>query len=101
MLSCICPHVGEEMWQKLGHTETIAYAKWPEYDESKMVEDTIEIGVQVNGKVKGTVMLAVEEGNDTAIEKAKQIESVARAIEGKTVVKAIYVKGRIVNLVVK
>ena len=66
-----------------------------------MVEDTIEIGVQVNGKVQGTVMLAVEEGNDTAIEKAKQIESVARAIEGKTVVKAIYVKGRIVNLVVK
>ena len=101
MLSCICPHVGEEMWNRLGHNETIAYAKWPEYDESKMVEDTIEIGVQVNGKVKGTVMLAVEEDNDAAIEKAKQVESVARAVEGKTIVKAIYVKGRIVNLVVK
>lgn len=101
MLSPICPHVGEEMWQKLGHNETIAYAEWPKYDEAKMVEDTIEIGVQVNGKVRGTVMLAVDEENDSAIEKAKQVESVARSIEGKTVVKAIYVKGRIVNLVVK
>lgn len=101
MLSPICPHVGEEMWQKLGHNDTIAYAEWPKYDEAKMVEDTIEIGVQVNGKVRGTVMLAVDEENDSAIEKAKQVESVARSIEGKTVVKAIYVKGRIVNLVVK
>lgn len=101
MLSPICPHVGEEMWQKLGHNETIAYAEWPKYDEAKMVEDTIEIGVQVNGKVRGTVMLAVDEENDSAIEKAKQVEGVARSIEGKTVVKAIYVKGRIVNLVVK
>ncbi|MCH4191867.1 MAG: leucine--tRNA ligase [Butyrivibrio sp.] len=101
MLSPICPHVGEEMWQKLGHNDTIAYAEWPKYDEAKMVEDTIEIGVQVNGKVRGTVMLAVDEENDSAIEKAKQVEGVARSIEGKTVVKAIYVKGRIVNLVVK
>ena len=101
MLSPICPHVGEEMWQKLGHNDTIAYAEWPKYDEAKMVEDTIEIGVQVNGKVRGTVMLAVDEENDSAIEKAKQVEGVARSIEGKTVVKATYVKGRIVNLVVK
>ena len=101
MLSCVCPHVGEEMWSILGHDDTIAYEKWPEYDEAALVENTIEIGVQVNGKVKGVVALGVNDDKDTAMNKAKAVEGVARAIEGKTVVKEIFVPGKIVNIVVK
>ena len=101
MLSCVCPHVGEEMWQILGHNETIAYEKWPEFDSEAVKENEIEIGVQVNGKVKGVVLLGIDEKADTALPKAKEVEGVARAIEGKTVVKEIYVPGKIVNIVVK
>ncbi|MDD6400085.1 MAG: leucine--tRNA ligase [Lachnospiraceae bacterium] len=101
MFSCICPHVGEEMWQELGHEGTIAFETWPTYDENAIKEDTVEIGVQINGKLKGTVALAVDEENDSAIAKAKELNSVKNAIEGKTIVKEIYVKGRIINIVVK
>ncbi len=101
MLSCICPHVGEEIWQILGHNETIAYEKWPVFDEGALNEDTIEIGVQVNGKVKGVVELLKAEDKDSALAKAKAVDGVAKAIEGKTIVKEIYVPAKIVNIVVK
>ena len=101
MLSCITPHVGEEMWSILGHDSTIAFEPWPVYDEALVKDDEIEIGVQVNGKVKDTVLVGVDEENDSAIAKAKASEAVQRAIEGKTIVKEIYVKGRIINIVVK
>ena len=101
MLSCICPHVGEEIWQILGHNETIAYEKWPAFDEAALNEDTIEIGVQVNGKVKGVVELLKAEDKDSALAKAKAVDGVAKAIEGKTIVKEIYVPAKIVNIVVK
>ncbi len=101
MLSCITPHVGEEIWQILGHESTIAYEEWPTYDEEAVKEDTVEIGVQVNGKVKGTVELSLDEDKDSAMNKAKQIDSVKAAIDGKAVVKEIYVPGKIVNIVVK
>ncbi len=101
MLSCICPHVGEEIWSILGHNDTIAYEKWPTFDEAALNEDTIEIGVQVNGKVKGVVELLKTEDKDTALAKAKAVDGVAKAIEGKTVVKEIYVPAKIVNIVVK
>ncbi len=99
MLSCICPHIGEEIWSVLGHDNTIAYEAWPQYDEEAVKEDTIEIGIQVNGKVKGTVTLLKDEDKESAMSKAKEI--VASAIEGKQVVKEIYVPGKIVNIVVK
>ena len=101
MFSCICPHVGEELWQILGHQDTIAFEPWPLYDEVAVKENTVVIGVQVNGKVRGKVELAVDEENDSAIAKAKEIETVKAAIADKTVVKEIYVKGKIVNIVVK
>ncbi|MCR4929959.1 MAG: leucine--tRNA ligase [Lachnospiraceae bacterium] len=101
MLSCICPHVSEEIWQILGHNETIAYEKWPVFDEAALNEDTIEIGVQVNGKVKGVVELLKAEDKDSALAKAKAVDGVAKAIEGKTIVKEIYVPAKIVNIVVK
>lgn len=101
MFSCICPHVGEELWQILGHDTTLAYEPWPVYDEAAIKEDTIVIGVQVNGKVKGTVELALDEENDSALAKAKELPLVKAAMEGKNIVKEIYVKGKIVNIVVK
>ncbi len=101
MLSCIVPHVGEEIWSELGHNDTIAFEKWPTYDEKELVEDTVEIGVQINGKVKGTVAIGVDEAQDSALAKAKESDFVKKAIEGKTIVKEIYVKGKIINIVVK
>jgi leucyl-tRNA synthetase len=101
MFSCICPHTGEELWNILGHDSTIAYEKWPEYDEELCKDDTIEIGVQVNGKVKGTIEVGVDEDSDSALKKAHELSGVKAACDGKTIVKEIYVKGRIVNIVVK
>ena len=101
MFSCVCPHSGEELWSILGHTETLALEKWPEFDEALCKEDVIEIGVQVNGKVRGAVGLTDEDTQDTALEKAKEIPSVAKAIADKNIVKVIYVKGKILNLIVK
>lgn len=101
MFSCICPHVGEELWSMFGHNETIAYASWPTYDEEAVKENTVTIGVQLNGKVRGTVEIAADEDEKNALQKAKEVESVASALEGKTIVKEIYVKGRIINLVVR
>jgi leucyl-tRNA synthetase len=98
MLSCICPHVGEEIWQKLGHADTIAFEPWPTYDEAKLVEDTVEIALQINGKVKGTMVIDKNADKDQAIAQAKEI------LGGKltgTIVKEIYVPGRIVNIVQK
>ena len=101
MLSCICPHVGEEIWSQMGHDDTLAFEPWPKYDPEAVKEDTIEIGVQVSGKVRGTVTLAVDEPQDSALAKAKEVPGVAKAIEGKTIVKEIYVPGKIVNIVAK
>lgn len=101
MLSCITPHIGEEIWNRLGHADTIAYEKWPTFDETALKEDSIEIGVQVNGKVKGVVTLALNEDKDSALAKARAADGVAGFIAGKTVVKEIYVPGKIVNIVVK
>lgn len=98
MLSCICPHVGEEIWAQLGHENTIAYEKWPEYDEAKTVEDTIEIAVQINGKTKGTLAVGREDAKDEVIARAKEV--IADKLTG-SIVKEIYVPGRIVNIVVK
>lgn len=101
MLSCITPHVGEEIWASLGHEDTIAFEPWPTYDENECKEDTIEIGVQVCGKVRGKVVLGVNEDKDSALAKAKEADGVAAFIDGKTIVKEIYVPGKIVNIVVK
>ena len=98
MFSCICPHVGEEIWAKLGHDNTIAYEKWPEFDEAKTVESTVEIAVQINGKTKATVMIDKDADKDSVIAKAK--EEIADKLTGN-IVKEIYVPGRIVNIVMK
>ena len=101
MLSCICPHIGEEMWQILGHEGSLALEPWPVWQEDALKEDTIQIPVQVNGKVRATVEIGVDEEQDAVLQKAHAMKNVQAFLEGKTVVKEIYVKGRIVNIVVK
>ena len=98
MLSCVCPHVGEEIWQKMGHDNTIAYEAWPTYDEAKTVDNTVEIAVQINGKTKGTLAIAKDEAKDVVLAKAKEV--IADKLTGN-IVKEIYVSGRIVNIVMK
>jgi len=98
----ICPHVTEEIWhEKLGYTDTIAYEKWPTYDESKLVEDTKDIAVQVNGKVRATITANVDDSDEVILEKAFACDNVKKHTDGKEIVKTIVIKGKIVNIVVK
>ena len=101
LLSPICPHICEEIWQILGHNETIAYESWPEYDESKCVETSIEIAVQVNGKIKDRITVDAGISQEDALAAAKGLEKVKASLEGMTIVKEFYVKGKLVNIVVK
>ena len=103
LLNPFAPHMTEELWEKLGHShnEQLAYYPWPQYEEAKCVESTVEIAVQVNGKVKARLKVAADIDAAAAIATAKADPAVAAALEGKQVVKEIYVKGRLVNLAVK
>ncbi|MBQ4509775.1 MAG: class I tRNA ligase family protein, partial [Clostridia bacterium] len=101
LLNPFAPHLTEEMWENMGNTTFISLEKWPEYDEAKTVENTIEIAVQINGRLRSTITIAKDSSKDDAIASAKADEKVAEALDGKTVVKEIYVPGRIVNIVVK
>ena len=99
MLSCICPHIGEEIWSELGHEGTIAFEAWPSFEEDKTKEDTIEIAVQVNGKVRGKVNVTMEDDEDSVLAKVHESDA-AKFLTG-TIVKKIYVKGKIFTIVVK
>ena len=103
LLNPFAPHMTEELWEKLGHghNEQLAYYPWPKYEEAKCVESTVEIAVQVNGKVKARLKVAADIDAAAAIAAAKADPAVAAALEGKQLVKEIYVKGRLVNLAVK
>lgn len=102
LLNPFAPHVTEEMNQQcaLGD-DIIAAQKWPEYDESKCVEATVEIAVQVNGKIKAKINIPADCDNETALNVAKADANVAKLIDGMNIVKEIYVKGKLVNIVVK
>jgi leucyl-tRNA synthetase len=101
MLSPICPHICEEIWEILGHSNTIAYESWPTFDEAKTADDTVEMVVQINGKLKGKINVAKDTDKDAVLALAKADEKVAEAISGKTIVKEIVVPNKIVNIVVK
>ena len=103
MISCIIPHVGEEMWQLLGHDNTIAYESWPEYSEEKCKDQEVTMAVQVNGKMRGTVVMDADLDNDTVVANVLADEKIARFLEklGGSIVKTIVVKNKLVNLIVK
>lgn len=101
LLNPVSPHIAEELWEMLGHNDTIAFESWPSYDNSKIIEDEKEIAVQVNGKVRATINVLVNEDEESMKEKALKCDNVIKHIDGKEVVKVIVIKGKIVNIVVK
>ena len=100
MFACYAPHLGEELWQFLGHENTLTFEAWPTYDESKLVKNQVEMVVQVNGKVRGKFMANIDEDKKIVEEMALAIPSVQAQMEGKTLRKLIIVPNRIVNIVV-
>ena len=98
LLAPFAPHIGEEIWQELGGTDSVFHAQWPECDEEAMKDDEISIGVQVNGKARGVVTIPADASKEVALAAAK--EAVADKITG-TIVKEIYVPGKIINIVCK
>ncbi|MEJ8547483.1 leucine--tRNA ligase [Brevibacillus borstelensis] len=101
MLAPIAPHLGEELWEKLGHNETLSYEPWPKYDESKLVEDEVEIVLQINGKNREKLLIPADATKEQMEEMAGSNETIKELIEGKTIVKVIAVPGKLVNIVVR
>ncbi|QUW22757.1 leucine--tRNA ligase [Sporosarcina sp. Marseille-Q4063] len=99
LISPIVPHLAEELWEKLGHDDTITYESWPTYDESKLVDDTVEIAVQINGKVRARIVVAKDSTKEELEELALQDATVQGFIDGKEVKKIIGIPGRLVNIV--
>ena len=100
LLNPVAPHMTEELNEQLGY-EPLCMATWPTYDESKLIEQEKEIAVQVNGKVRATITISVDDSEDIIKEKAMNAENVIRHIKDKEIVKVIVIKGKIVNIVVK
>ena len=102
LLNPLCPHITEEIWhEKLNHNDTITYEKWPVCDEAKISESEITIGVQVNGKLRGTINITKDLSNEEIEKIALENENVKKFTGGKEIVKIIVIQGRIVNIVVK
>ncbi|MBR2353551.1 MAG: leucine--tRNA ligase [Clostridia bacterium] len=101
LLCPFAPHLCEEIWEDLGMKELCSLSAWPEYDEAKTVDNTVEIAVQINGKVRSTIQIPMNCPKDDAIALAKADETVQAALEGKTIVKEIAVPNKIVNIVVR
>ena len=101
ILSPFAPHLAEELWARLGHDNTLAYEPWPSYDEALLKEDTINVAVQVNGKLRGNIEVATEADQATVLAAAKADSNVQRHTDGKTIIKEIYIPKKMVNFVVK
>ncbi|HEY7673551.1 MAG TPA: leucine--tRNA ligase [Gammaproteobacteria bacterium] len=100
LLAPLAPHMAEELWQRLGHAASLAYEPWPSYEPKYLVTATLEIPVQINGKMRGRIEVPSDADEQQVIELARADETVLRYLEGKELKRAIYVPGRIVNLVV-
>lgn len=101
LLNPIAPFMTEEIWQMLGHDKTIAYEKWPTYDEEKTKEETFEMVVQVNGKVRGKIEVSMDTSKEEMETLAKELDNVKKYIEGKEIIKVITVPKKLVNIVIK
>ena len=101
LLNPFAPHMTEEIWSELGEEKEISQTPWPTYDEAKTIDDEIEIPVQINGKLKATVVVAKDADEETVTKTVEENETISKLTEGKTIIKKIYVKGKIFNIVVK
>ena len=101
LLAPYAPHLAEEVWEKLGHSSTLAYIAWPKFDNSLVTEDTVTLSIQINGKLRGTLIVDKAAGKDDIIAQAKKSDGVEKHLEGKEIVKEIFVPGKIVSFVVK
>jgi leucyl-tRNA synthetase len=99
VLAPFAPHIAEELWQRLGHNESLAYEPWPVFDQSLIKEKEIELAVQVNGKIKDRIVVAAEADETSIKAKALDNEKVQEALAGKTPKKVIVIKSRLVNIV--
>ena len=101
LLNPFAPHMTEELWEQLGYTEELAYTPWPTYDPNKCTADTVEIAVQVNGKIRTRMTVGMQDDAPTVLVQAKANERIAPELEGKQIVKELYVPQKLVNIVVK
>lgn len=99
LLAPVAPHIAEELWSKLGHTESITYGTWPAFDEAKLVDNEVEIVIQINGKVKAKLMVPTDTTREKLEEIAMGDDSIKEQIDGKTIRKVIAVPGKLVNIV--
>jgi leucyl-tRNA synthetase len=100
LVSPFAPHIGEELWQRLGGPASLAYEAWPTFDPELVKDDVVEIGVQVNGKMRGTISLPVDANESAARETAMADPKISAHVGGKTVKKLVYVQGKILNFIV-
>ena len=100
ILAPFAPHIAEELWERLGHTESLAYEKWPEYDKELIREKEIELAVQVMGKIKDRIVISAEADEEQIKQKALSCKKVIAAMAGKEPKKIIVIKSRLVNIVV-
>ncbi|MGD0384138.1 MAG: class I tRNA ligase family protein, partial [Thermoguttaceae bacterium] len=101
VLSPFAPHMAEELWQALGNKNTLAYQPWPTFDEAMLKQDTIEVPVQVNGKLRGRIQAPADADNAALESLARAETKVAEHLSGKKVLKVVIVPGKMVNFVVK
>ena len=101
LIAPLAPHVAEELWEKLGHTKTLAYEPWPTYDEAMTKSDTMDIVVQVMGKKRGLITVSTTTSKEEIINLAKATEGAKNFMAGKEILKEIYVPNKLVNFVVK
>ena len=101
LLSPFAPHMAEELWSRLGHSDSLSGAPWPVLDEASLVVDEIELPVQVNGKLRGKVTVSASADKDSILQAAREDDGVQVYLDGKQVIKEIVVPGRLINFVVK
>ena len=101
LLMPFAPHLAEELWEKMGGAGLVSLAPWPQYDNSLVADDKVTLGVQVNGKMRGTISIAPDAPEDVALAAAKAETSVANHLSGKNIEKVIYKAGKILNLIIK
>ena len=101
LLNPVAPHITEELWNILGHENTISYEKWPLFDETKIIEESLEIPVQINGKLKTTICIPAGSSDEIVKEAIYSNSAIIESLNGKNVVKEIYIKNKIYNIVAK